>query len=74
MDKYKLIYYKAYIQPHFDYCNIIWGNTTMYNKNKIHRLQKRACKLILGINYTDFESALNNLNIIKFEDRVTFNV
>ena len=45
----------------------------MYNKNKIHRLQKRACKLILGINYTDFESALRNLNIIKFEDRVTFN-
>ena len=72
-DKYKLIYYKAYIQPHLDYCNIIWGNTTVYNKSKIHRLQKRACKLILGVNYTDFESALKNLNIIKFEDRVIFN-
>ena len=38
-----------------------------------HRLQERACKLILGINYTDFEKALKNLNLIKFEDRVTFN-
>ena len=72
-DKYKLILYKAYIQLHLDYCNSICGNKTVYNKNKIHRLQKRACKLILGINYTDFESTLQNLNIIKFKDRFTFN-
>ena len=72
-NEYKLLYYKAYIMPHLNYCSIIWGNTTVYNKNKIDRLQKRACKIILGTNYTDFESALEYLNLLKFEDRVTFN-
>jgi hypothetical protein len=59
--------------PHLNYCSIIWGNTTVQNKKKIDRLQKRACKIILGTNYTDFESALEYLNLLKFEDRVTFN-
>ena len=57
-NEYKILYYKAYIMPHLNYCSTIWGNTTVYNKSKIDRLQKRACKIILGINYTDFESAL----------------
>ena len=36
-------------------------------------MQFKACKLISEINNTDFESALENLNIIKFEDRRTSN-
>ena len=33
------IFYSAYIQPQFNYCNIIWGNSS-----KITKLQRRACK------------------------------
>ena len=36
-------------------------------------MQKRACKIILGINYTDFETALKYLVLFKFKDRVTYN-
>ena len=36
-------FYKAYIQPHLDFCNIIWGNTSQTNLLKIYRLQKWAC-------------------------------
>ena len=62
-DEYKLLYYKAYIMPHLNYCNILWGNTTSQNKAKLDRLQKRACKIILGSNYTDFESALKQFKL-----------
>ena len=45
------------IQPNFNYCNVIWGNASNSNVARINRLQKRACKLILGNEYDDFESA-----------------
>ena len=25
--KHRTLFYNAYIQPHFNYCNIIWGNS-----------------------------------------------
>ena len=28
-------FYKSYIQPHIDFCNIVWGNTSETNKLKI---------------------------------------
>ena len=36
----------------------------------MNRLQKRACKLILGNEYDDFESAKATLNILSFEQSV----
>ena len=40
-------FYKSYIQPHIDFCNIVWGSTSEVNKLTIHQLQKRACQVIL---------------------------
>ena len=31
-------FYKSYIQPHIDFCNIVWRNTSETNKLKILRL------------------------------------
>lgn len=62
---YRVLFYKAYIQPHLDYC-CIWGNTTSKNIHKILRLQKRACKIILGTNYSDFSQSLKILEIQRF--------
>ena len=46
--EHKLLYYKPYIQPHSNYCNVIWGNASNFNVARITRLQRRACKIILG--------------------------
>ena len=32
--EHRLSFYNAYIKPHFDYCCIIWGNSTNDNMNK----------------------------------------
>ena len=42
-----LSFYKSFIQPHLDCCNIVWGATTQSNLLRLLRLQKRACKIIL---------------------------
>ena len=46
----KLLFYNAYIRPHLQYCSVIWGNSTNINiqKTMMTKLQRRACKLILG--------------------------
>lgn len=48
--EHRILFYKSYIQPHVDYCNIIWGNCAKGNLIKVERLQKRACRIILDYN------------------------
>ena len=71
--EYRLMFYKAYIVPHLNYCNIIWGNSLDYNVSRITRLQKRACKSILRNQYTGFEGAKSDLNIQSFEESLFLN-
>lgn len=71
--EHKLLYYKAYIQPHLNYCNTIWGNSSNYNITKITRLQKRAFKFILGDEYIDYETAKSSLNVLSIEQNVFLN-
>ena len=64
----RLLFYNAYIKPQFDYCCVIWGNSTTYNVNKIDKLQRRACKLILRHEYTNLEEARNGLKMLSFSE------
>lgn len=66
----RLLFYNAYIRPQFDYCCVIWGNSTSYNINKINKLQRRACKLILRNDYTNLEEARNHLKMFSFSESV----
>ena len=45
------IIYQALIQPHFDYCNIVWGNCGITLLNKIQKLQNRAARVLTYSNY-----------------------
>ena len=63
-------FYKSYIQPHIDFCNIVWGSTSETNKLKIFRLQKRACRVILDYNIEgDSQDAMRSLKIQSIYDR-----
>ncbi|MCG7869794.1 MAG: hypothetical protein JAY74_25915 [Candidatus Thiodiazotropha taylori] len=68
--EYRLLFYNAYIRPHFDYCSVIWGNSTCFNINKITKLQRRACKLILRNEYLTLEEARDRLKILSFTESV----
>ena len=67
---HRIQFYKSYIQPHIDFCNIVWGSSSESNKHKIFKLQKRACKVILDYNVDDPNSAMNSLKIMSVYDRL----
>lgn len=67
---HRIVFYKAYIQPHIDYCNIIWGGTSKQNIQSILLLQKRACKIILGYQYTNFQEAMKSINALSIHLRI----
>ena len=67
---HRLLFYNAYIKPHFDYCSMIWSNSSNVNINKVTKLQRRACKIILGHEYSDLNGALEKLNMLSFDQSV----
>ena len=51
----------------------MWSNTSSGNINKIMKLQRRVCKLILSEDYTDIQEALKRLNILSFDQVIFLN-
>ena len=67
---HRVQFYKSYIQPHIDFCNIVWGSSSETNKLKIFKLQKHACKVILDYNVDDIHEAMKTLKIMSVYDRL----
>ena len=68
--EHRVLFYNAYIKPHIDYCSLIWSNTSSTNISKITRLQRRACKLILGHEYNGLPEALEKLKMLSFDQSI----
>ena len=43
--------HQALIQPHFDYCNIVWGNCGKTLRNEVQKLQIRTARVLTYLNY-----------------------
>ena len=69
----RVLFYNAYIKPHFEYCCVIWGNSFNFNVHKFEKLQRKACKLILGTDYTSLDDARKQLNMLSFEKLIFIN-
>ena len=67
---HRVQFYKSYIQPHIDFCNIVWGSSSESNKLKIFKLQKRACRIILDYNVDNINEAMKTLKIMSVYDRL----
>ena len=70
---HRILFYNAYIKPHIEYCSVVWCNTSNNNINKINKLQRRACKLILAQEYDGLENSLKRLNILSFDQSIFIN-
>ena len=44
-----LLFYRSIIQSHFDYCNVVWGNTGKRNCDKLQVLQNRSLRIVLQV-------------------------
>ena len=63
-------FYTSYSQPHIDYCSAIWGGTSQRNLDRIYRLQKRACKIILDYQYENIATSMEELKILNIYERI----
>ena len=72
-DDMKRLFYQAYILPITDYCCIVWGKDNKGYINKIHKLQKRIAKIVLGkhIKYHN-ENIFKELNWLSHYDRCKY--
>ena len=46
-----LCIYNALVQPHFDYCCVVWGNCNKNLATKLHKLQNRAARILTSSSY-----------------------
>ena len=43
--------YNALVQPHFDYCSIVWGNCGKTLPERLQKLQNRAARILTSSSY-----------------------
>ena len=67
---HRVQFYKSYIQPHIDFCNIVWGSSSESIKSRLFKLQKRVCRIILDYNVDDCDVAMKSLKIMSIYDRL----
>ena len=63
-----VLVYNSLIQPHFDYCSLVWDGLSDHLSDKLQKLQNRAARVILKANYGTSSSLL--LDILKWDKLV----
>ena len=70
---HRKLFFNAYIKPHIEYCSVVWCNTSCGNINKMNKLQRRACKLILAQEHNEPEESLKRLDMLSFDQSAFLN-
>ena len=64
------VVYKGYVRPLVEYADVVWHSSLTINQsNTIEKVQKTACRIILGYSYTSYNDALNECGIESLVDR-----
>jgi len=58
-----LILYKSLVRPILEYCNLIWSPHLKKHQRKVEQVQRRATRLIHGINHLSYPERLKALDI-----------
>ena len=64
------VVYKSYLRPVIEYCDVVWHPSITKKQSKtIERIQKRACRTILGRKYHSYSDALSMCDLDSLEER-----
>ena len=60
--------YTTFILPKLTYASPAWSSSLNLTQHRqLEQVQKRACKIILGPNYTNYDDALHSLSLITLQ-------
>ena len=61
---------KSFVRPIIEYGDVVWhSGLTTKQSNDLEKIQKRACKTILGIKYNSYPEALDSCGLNSLHDR-----
>ena len=66
--------YKTLVEPHFRYCNIVWGRCNQTQLNKLQQLQNRAARAVAKVRFknTNHAKLLQDLGWLDIEQLIAY--
>ena len=62
--------YKGYIRPLLEYADSVWHSSLSVKQSKtLEQFQRRACRIILGWNFSSYSEALKTCELETLSDR-----
>jgi len=65
-----ILLYKSLVWPHIEYCSQVWSAIYKKDIKLIEGVQRRATKLITGMQGLNYNGRLKQLGLMKLEGRI----